>query len=126
MWNRKGLRNDRTERWKREDAAPRLAGEIPALQSLSLTLKDVREENGIPGKERTQHVIVERAAALFEIPCAELKCVDGGYDITSDVMNALRRRRDTFEGSTQCRGTVGQGACRCTLFFVARAVYRQA
>jgi hypothetical protein len=123
MWNRKGPRVERNERWKREDAAPRLSAEVPGLQSLSLTLKDVREDHGILGKERIQHIIVERAAALFEIRCAEVKCQDGGYDITSEVMNALRRRRETFDGTSECRGTVGSGSCRCTLVYVARATF---
>jgi hypothetical protein len=123
MFNRKVINTERQERWRREDAAPRLATEVPSLRSLRLRLKDIRGESRIQGTERTQHVVVLRAGALFEIPCSEPKCQDGGYDVTADILRALRAHRVEFEGSMQCRGIVGNNDCQCSLMFVGQAGY---
>ncbi len=64
-----------------------------------------------------------RAGALFEIPCSEPKCQDGGYDVTADILRALRARREDFEGSSQCRGIVGDKECGCSLMFIGQAHY---
>jgi hypothetical protein len=124
MWNSKRVKGERSERWQREDAAARLAAEVPELLTLSLQLRNCTEETSMPGRSRTQHVIVERAAALFEIACVEPKCEGGGYDITSDILHALRQRKETLEGTSRCNGSVAQGYCRCTLIYVMKATYR--
>jgi hypothetical protein len=124
MWKRK-INTEREERWRREDAAPRLVNEVPSLRSLRLRLKDIRGESRIQGTERTQLVVVPRAAALFEIRCAEPKCQDGGYDVTAEILRALRAHREDFEGSSQCRGLVGDKECGCSLMFVGQAHYAQ-
>lgn len=120
---RNNIPNERVERWRREDAAPRLLAQFPLLRSLSLSLKDLRGESRVTGTERKQHVIVTRAAALFEIPCSDPKCQNGGYDVTSEVLYALRHKHESFAGVAECCGTVGHNACRCSLSFAARASY---
>ncbi len=125
MWNNRRMKAERSERWQREDAAPRLATEIPNLLTLSLQLRNRIEETAIPAKSRTQHVIVARAAALFEVACGEPKCENGGFDITAEILHALRSRKATLEGTAQCGGTVGQGYCRCTLMYVMKATYSE-
>jgi hypothetical protein len=125
MSYRKNIVNERVERWRREDAAPRLFGQVPGLQSLRLSLKELRGDMSVPGTERTQHVIVARAAARFEIPCCDTKCQEGGYDVTTDIMDSLRKGRERFEGSVSCCGMVGDNPCRCSLVFVASAVYQR-
>lgn len=123
-WNNRRIKGERSVRWQREDAAPRLAAEVPELLTLSLQLRNCTEEAALPGRSRTQHVIVERAAALFEVACVEPKCESGGFDVTSDVLHALRHRKETLEGTANCGGSVGQGYCRCTLVYVMKATYR--
>lgn len=123
-WNNRRIKGERSERWQREDAAPRLAAEIPELLTLSLQLRNCNDETSMPGRSRIQHTIVERAAALFEVACVEPKCEGGGYDITADILTALRQRRETHEGTAHCNGSVGQGYCRCTLVYVMKATYR--
>ncbi len=51
MWKRKVTNTEREERWRREDAAPRLAAEVPSLRSLRLRLKDIR--GGVASKARS-------------------------------------------------------------------------
>jgi hypothetical protein len=123
MWNNRFARTDRTDRWKREDNAPRLIDEVPGLQSLVLSLRDLRESHSIAGSERKQHVIVSRAAVLFEIACPEPKCEEGGHDLTLEVLQHLRNGDVEFSGNSDCRGMVGQAGCRRTLQYTAQAVY---
>lgn len=120
---KKNMTGERAERWRREDAAPRLLERVPSLQTLILSLNDLRGENRVNGTKRMQHVIVARAAALFEIPCSDPKCQNGGYDVTSEVLSFLRLRRESFAGVAECGGMVGHNACRCSLSFAARASY---
>jgi hypothetical protein len=126
MWNSRfdRDRSARTDRWKREDAARRLVDEVPTLQTLVLSLRDVRESNAVSGSDRKQHVIVSRAAALFEITCAEPKCEEGGHDLTADMLSNLRHCKPQFSGTSECRGMVGNGGCRRTLHFSALATYK--
>jgi hypothetical protein len=120
---RKNIVNERAERWRREDAAPRLSQQVPSLQSLRLSLKERRGDSAVLGTDRTQHVIVARAGARFEIPCCDSKCQEGGYDVTADILDSLRMERERFEGSVSCCGMVGENPCTCSLHFVANAVY---
>lgn len=120
---RKNIVSERQERWRREDAAPRLARLAPELSTLRLMLKEFRDDNLAPGSERIQHVVVARAGARFEFPCGEPKCQAGGYDVTSDVMDSLGEQREHFEGSVSCGGMVGDNPCRRTLHFTGIAAY---
>jgi hypothetical protein len=123
MANRKRQPIERSQRWQREDAAPRLATLVPNLKALSLSLKDAVDDTSSPANGRVQHIIVPRAAALFEVACTEPKCEGGGYDLTSAIMFALNRKEETFEGTANCNGSVGQGHCRCMLHYSGRATY---
>lgn len=114
---------ERSQRWQREDAAPRLSTLVPNLTTLSLQLKDAMDDTSAPANSRVQHIIVARAAALFEVACSEPKCEGGGYDLTSEIMFALRRNDELFNGTAHCNGMVGQNQCRCTLYYSAKATY---
>ena len=70
-----------------------------------------------------KRVVVERAPALFVIPCANKECTDGGHDVTSDIMRALRAKMERFEGAHACGGTVANAPCSGVLRFTATAEY---
>ena len=107
----------RTERWKREDDSPRLKDVIPSITRLRIELTEYADNRSVTDSQRVQHYVVERAAAHFEIPCSDARCEDGGHDLTSVVMSALRASRHTFEDEDPCRGYVGEHACGRTLKF---------
>lgn len=107
----------RTERWKREDDAPRLKDVIPSVNRLRLELAEYSDDRSVMDSQRIQHYVVERAAAYFEIPCSDARCEDGGHDLTSVVMAALKASRHSFSDEDPCRGYVGEHACGRTLKF---------
>jgi hypothetical protein len=112
------------ERRRREDEAPRLAEVAPKLLSLKLDFVERKGNLTLADVAHTRHVIVERAPALFEIACADRGCVDGGHDLTRDVLRAVGRNEGTFEGDDACHGHVGSATCGRTLHFAAVATYR--
>ena len=79
----------RREREQREDAAPRLSGEVPSLRSLRLVISYMRGAVEVqPGHTRV--VVVPRAPALVHATCGVKECKAGACDFTADVMRALR------------------------------------
>lgn len=112
------------ERREREDSAPRLADLCPTLQELRFEIAEVRagDQNGA---DHIRRIVVEHAPALFEMPCIDRSCKDGGHDLTSEVLEALRAHQKRFEGQHACRGSLGAGSCKRVMRYVAYASYRR-
>jgi hypothetical protein len=113
----------RSERWQRENDAPRLADRVPSVRTLRFELSETRDDHPIVGTRVVRHIIVARAAALFEFPCGDPKCIDGGHDVTGDVIGELLAKRLAFVGKSACRGYVGDHECGRSLAFQAAATY---
>jgi len=112
------------ERRKREDDAARLAAEVPKLAALRLDIEERRP--GVVSAEvsHIRRVVVEHAPALFEVPCSDPSCHDGGHDLTHQIMRALQRGEEKFEGEDTCLGQVGNTSCDRILRYVATASYK--
>lgn len=123
-WRRtKAVNNNRFERWKQENDAPRLRSRVADLKSLRLELSE-RGPSGItPGTRHTLHIVVARAAALFRIPCSDPECEGGGHDITEVVLRGLLARVDTTTGDDVCGGRVGTIQCGRRLRYLSFAGY---
>ena len=113
-----------SERRQREDEAPRLRHEVNRLTGLRLVIEEYHGEGTIAAVRHTRHIVIDHAPALFEIPCSEAGCKDGGHDLTLDIMGALRSAATEFEGEDTCYGQVGLGGCGRVLHFAAHATYR--
>jgi len=113
----------RLERWKREDEAARLSAEAPALRQLRLELSESSNGHRVLDSYRIVHIVVPRAAALFEVPCSDGRCKEGGYDLTRDVMHSVRQRRRSFVGQNCCNGYLGNSPCPRVLSFVGHAEF---
>jgi hypothetical protein len=111
------------ERRRREDDAPRLSEQVPELISLRL---EIEERSGVAGTQprHIRRFVIDRAPALFLVPCGDPRCTDGEHDLTTVVMRALRARETSFQGTDGCTGSVGPGPCERVLHFDAIAEYR--
>lgn len=111
------------ERRRREDEAPRLIAEIPELEKLDLEITD---KKGVadPSTTYVRRVVVASAPALFEIPCGDPSCKDGGHDVTYAILRSLKARQPSFSGEDRCHGSVAQTTCGRVLHWVGTAVYR--
>jgi hypothetical protein len=112
------------DRRKREDDAPRLRVDVPALATLKLTIQEGRGSVTSPETSYVRHVQVDRAPALFEIPCGDPACSGGGYDLTSPILRALRSGAKEFAAEDACRGSIGNNGCGRTLKAIGTATYR--
>jgi hypothetical protein len=112
------------ERRRREEEAPRLRERVPDLVTLELQVEESQEATGVAGSMHKRHIIVERAPALFVIPCGDPSCDGGGYDITDKIMRGLQSHTDQFEADDRCLGSVGTVSCKRLLHVKARATYR--
>src|ERR1700730_16768349 len=111
------------ERRRRENDAPRLCDHVPGLLSLRL---EIEERSGVTATKHIRPVLIDRAPALFLVPCGDPRCADGEHDLTTTVMRALRAHETAFEGNDECTGSVGLGTCSRVLHFDAFAEYREA
>jgi hypothetical protein len=126
MWETRSNAAQRfAERREREDGAPRLLTLIPGLQSLEL---DIRERRGAwpeptPEGSYVRHVVISSAPALFFITCHDPECRDGGHELTSLVMRALRSHQARFEAVDRCPGRLGSADCQRTISVVGKVGY---
>src|SRR2546430_15261616 len=91
------------ERQQRENEAPRLADEVPGLDTLRLSIS-FKNTDGSAQPSHARVVVVQRAPALFWVPCANKDCKHGGYEITQQGLPALRQHKTTFTGTSQYSG----------------------
>lgn len=108
------------DRRQREEEAPKLLSEVPDLSSLRL---EIEERSGAGATKHTRRLVLERAPALFFVPCGDPRCSDGGHDLTYTVMRALRAHETSFQGSDECTGGLGSATCSRVLRFVGMAEY---
>jgi len=113
------------ERRQRENDAPRLRDEVRQLASLALEIDEYRGAGTFLAARYTRRIVLEHAPALFEIPCTEERCKGGGYDLTHQIMRALKAGRTLFDGQEACAGQLGSGECGRTLRYTARASYAE-
>jgi hypothetical protein len=113
------------ERRRREDAAPRLRDQVPALETLRLDIQERRAETLIAETSHTRRIPVEHAPALFELPCHDAFCTEGGHDVTQVIVRALQSGQTEFEGEDACNGHTGTAPCQRVLRYVATASYRR-
>jgi hypothetical protein len=108
------------ERRRREDEAPHLRNQVPALCGLELTIE---ERSGAGATKHIRRFMVDSAPALFLVACGDPRCLGGEHDLTTDIMRALRASKTSFEGSDDCMGNIGSSACLRVLHFSGTAQY---
>jgi hypothetical protein len=111
------------ERRRREDEASRLHDRVPKLRTLKL---EVEEQRGASPLAETRHVrviVVERAPALFLLPCGDRDCRDGGHDVTDAVLRGLLAGSERFEIEDTCIGNIRSAECGRVVRIVAKATY---
>ncbi|MEZ4441189.1 MAG: hypothetical protein R3B72_18965 [Polyangiaceae bacterium] len=111
-------------RREREDAADRLIETVPALESLTFEIDDEpRDQSSLP-LSYVRHVVLATAPALFDLPCGDNKCEEGGHDFTSTILKGLRRGHTQLRGRSRCRGHKGSEPCTRELAFRLEATYQ--
>lgn len=112
------------ERRQREDDAPRLCKEIPDLVRLTLDVEELARGGGGTQQKYVRRIVVENAPALFLLSCSDPRCTDGGHDVTTPIMHALRTHQTLFEGEHDCNGNLGPSVCPRVLRYKGTAEYQ--
>jgi len=112
------------ERRRREDEAPRLIATFPNLVSLKLQLQESKGDVSVAETGHIRHVVVAHAPLLFEMPCRDTACKDGGHDVTNAIAKSLKAGEKHFVGEHQCTGYVGDAPCQRVLRYTATAAYK--
>ena len=105
-----------------EDEAERLAEVVPDLETLKLEIEERDPTNSNNNVSYIRHIVVERAPAVFLLPCTDRKC-DGGHDLTQRIIKALKQQKTEFKGQDECGGTAQEGDCPRKMSFTASATY---
>ena len=113
------------ERRQREDEAPRLKHQVSGLTELCLEIEERVGSGASVAARYVRRVVIDSAPALFEIRCGEERCMDGGHDLTHEIMRALGAASTEFDGEDACYGRLGSSPSNCgrVLRYVARAKY---
>ena len=111
------------ERRRREDEARRLHDEVPDLRTLKLEVEEHRREATIAETRHVRHIIVDRAPALFELPCNDPACRDGGHDMTEAMTQRLRGHSTDFVLEDVCMGDVRGAPCGRVIRVLVTATY---
>lgn len=112
------------ERRRREDEAPRLSAAFPNLVSLKLQLQESKGDVSVAETGHIRHVVVAHAPLLFEMPCRDTACKDGGHDVTNAIAKAIKAGQTEFTGEHGCTGYVGDAPCQRVLRYTATASYK--
>ena len=112
------------ERRRREDEAPRLLERVPELTGLKLEVEERRASSAVADSKHVRHVVVDRAPALFYIPCGDPACKDGGHDVTSPLMRGLTSHETHFECEDACSGSIGTAPCGRIVRVIASPTYQ--
>ena len=115
--------NRREATIEREDVAGKLARRVPSLASLSIVIHETRPDGVVSDTHYTRRVVLESAPALFEVACSYRDCVDGGYEVTREILAGLDAHRLEFHGEQRCRGRCGDLDCTRVLRFECTATY---
>jgi hypothetical protein len=110
-------------RRQKEDEAARLREKVPNLKRLALHIEERPLGPEGPPVRHIRHVIVDRAPALFEIPCSERTCTGGGHDLTRRVIRALRSGKAAFSGKHRCAGEIDGQECLLEICFEGEATF---
>lgn len=124
IWRRGDGAERYAERRRREEEAPRLKTVVPDLESLRLEIEEHRAGGSLSEAAHVRRIVVERAPALFVLPCHDTSCKGGGHDVTHSVLRSLRERAERFTGDHPCQGQVGSAECRRVLVYVGIATYK--
>lgn len=112
------------ERRRREDDAQRLRDVVRSLDTLRLDVEERRSSAQTADVKYTRHIVVDRAPALFVLPCTDRSCEDGDYDITHEILYGLAHGETRIEGEERCHGRSGSGECGRVIHYLAVATYR--
>ena len=82
-----------------------LAHKFPKLKSLKVDLSYFEPDGLTRTGEMRYKVNVEHAKSVFSFVCQNSECLEGDFDLSDAVTQAVAKRRKAVEGEIRCPGT---------------------
>lgn len=96
----------------------------PFLRSLTVHLDFLDDsEQRIIAEPETREFAIDRHRGAVQVDCKMRECIDGGFDLTEEVIAAIESRKAESSGTKICQGGADKervGYQRC----LARCKYR--
>lgn len=95
----------RLRQTQRVNSSASLAEKFPKLKSLNVELAYFDPDGLHKTGEVRYKVNVGHAKSIFSFVCQSGECMDGDFDLSDVVAEAVTKRRKAVEGEICCRGT---------------------
>ena len=101
---------------QRADESPALQQKFPELKSLMAELAWFDFEGRAKLGEIKYTLNLANAKSIFRLSCPNEQCVEGDFDLSASLANAIFTREETAEGELICQGwrsrtTIGRVPC---------------
>jgi hypothetical protein len=105
-----------------------LAQTFAQMKSLTVDLAYSSADNLTPSHHLKYNVNLAYAKSLFRIDCANQECMEGDFDLSTLVANAVASHQTTVSGQEVCRGwrskaTIDQVLCGHILHYTLTVGY---
>ena len=111
---------ERERRQRAYSSVPTVAGQFPGVEELTVEMRFTDPDRKLtPSPHR--RLFVPAMQAFFNFQCPLKDCVDGGFDLTEAVPEALSRKKSrATSGKLNCQGkrkraTAGETRCMLEL-----------
>jgi len=94
----------RRQEGERIKNSPTLAQRFAQLKSLTVDLAYSGPENLTPSSQLKYTVNLAHARSLFRFDCANQECVQGDFDLSTPLANAVAAHHTTVSGEMVCQG----------------------
>jgi hypothetical protein len=118
----------RRQEGERVKNSPTLAQTFSQLKSLTVNLAYSSPENLTPSNHLKYTVNPASAKSLFRFDCPNQECVEGDFDLSTDLANAVASHQTTVSGQRVCQGwrsraTIDQVPCGHILHYTMTVGY---
>jgi hypothetical protein len=105
-----------------------LAERFSQLQSLTVDLEYFSPQSTIHASRLKYTANLNHARSVFRFDCLNQECIQGDFDLSADLANAIAARRATVSGELACRGwrsktTIDRLVCGHVLHYTLTAEY---
>lgn len=95
----------RLREFQRANSSPSLAEKFPKLKSLKVDLSYFDPDGLNKTGELRYRANVGHAKSVFSFVCQSIECLEGDFDLSEALSEAVAKRCKTVEGEIRCQGT---------------------
>ena len=110
--------------------AGKLKDRCPALKEIKIDYQKYTDAGPHDPSSSGSRLFCPDSIALIRDPCDQRECVNGGFDLTEEMLDMVRSRQSERSGKKTCQGwqdeeRIGQFHCLHEFEYTAKAVYSE-